>query len=59
LIRRSRAAESPSETPISRRIGRVDRLGDDAFEAELDGVLQDEFAVAGIMVGRLGATDRT
>ena len=34
------------EAAVSRRIGRVDRLGDDALEAKLAGVLQDDLAVA-------------
>ena len=43
------------QAAVSRRIGRVDRLGDHALEAELAGVLQDEFAVAGVMAVELKA----
>ena len=37
------------EASVSRRIAGVDRLRDDAFKAEFACVLQDEFAVAGIV----------
>jgi hypothetical protein len=40
---------------VARRVGGVDRLGDDALEAELAGVLQDEFAVAAVMAVELKA----
>ena len=40
---------------VSRRVGRIDRLGDHAFEAELAGVLQDEFAVARLVAIELKA----
>jgi hypothetical protein len=37
------------EAAISRRVRRINRLGDHALEAELAGVLQDELAVAAVM----------
>jgi hypothetical protein len=43
------------EAAVSRRIGGVDRLGDDALETELAGVLQDELAVSGIVAIELKA----
>jgi hypothetical protein len=36
-------------------MGRIDRLGDNAFETELAGVLQNEFAVAYVMAVELKA----
>ena len=38
---------------ISRRVGRVDRLGHHALEAELARVLQDQFTVASLMAVEL------
>ena len=38
------------EAAVARRIGRVDRLGDDALEAQFAGVLEDKLAVAGDVV---------
>jgi hypothetical protein len=41
------------EATVTRRIRRVDRLGDHAFETELAGVLEDEFAIACVMTVEL------
>jgi hypothetical protein len=38
-----------SKAAVSWSVGRVNRLGDHALKTKLAGVLQDEFAVAGIM----------
>src|SRR5580692_5911667 len=43
------------QAAVSPRIGSVNRLRDHALEAELAGVLQDEFAVAGVMAIELKA----
>ena len=43
------------QAAISRRIGDVNRLGNDALETELIGVSQDEFAVASLMSVELKA----
>ena len=43
------------EAAVSRGLGSVDRLGDDALETELAGVSQDKLAVAGLMPVELKA----
>jgi hypothetical protein len=43
------------EAAISWRVGSIDRLGDQTLKAELAGVAQDEFAVAGLMAVELKA----
>jgi hypothetical protein len=43
------------EAAISRRIRRINRLGDDAFKTELAGVLQDEVTVTRVMPIKLKA----
>src|ERR1700722_13989703 len=43
------------EATVSWRIGRVDRLRDDALKAELAGVFQNELAVAGVVAIELKA----
>jgi hypothetical protein len=40
---------------VSRRIGSVNRFGDDALKAELAGVLQNELAVADVVAIELQA----
>jgi hypothetical protein len=41
------------QASVSRRVGRIDRLGDHALKTELAGVLQDEFAVACVVAVEL------
>src|ERR1700727_3068780 len=43
------------EAAVSWRVGRVDRLGHYALKAELAGVLQDKFPVAGLVAVELKA----
>jgi hypothetical protein len=43
------------QAAVSRRIGRIDRLRDDAFKTELAGVRQDEPAVACVVAVELKA----
>ena len=41
------------QAPVSGRIGRIDRLGNDALESKLAGMPADEFSVACLMVVEL------
>ena len=41
------------QPPVTRRIGRIDCLGYDAFEAKLAGMPSDEFSVACLVVVEL------
>jgi hypothetical protein len=43
------------EAPVSRRIGRIDRVGNDAFESKLTGVLPDKLAIACLVAVELKA----
>jgi len=43
------------EAAVTQRVGRINRFGDGAFKTELAGVLQDEFAVAGLVAIVLNA----
>jgi hypothetical protein len=43
------------EAAVPRRVMRIDRLRDHALEAELAGMFQDEFAIAGLMAVELKA----
>jgi hypothetical protein len=38
-----------AQASVSRRVGRIDRLGDHALKTELAGVLQDESAITCLM----------
>ena len=43
------------ETPVARRIGCIDRLGDDAFEPEFASMFADQLAVAHLVIVELKA----